>query len=672
MTQILSFTHRLHFLVTWTHVLVSRIHVLVTWITVQMSTLHFLLVYHGMVSSHDIVYVLLAVAVLLLLWSVVLIRRHRSLLHIRSAEADRLRRLIMDIRRADTLENNLGVILRALSTLVRAPYYAAYVKDPKSDRFTLRAVSHPFDPFEGTGPSYSGLALPKKDAYLPPKATEDDHSTLPLQLSADGEVPVLLLRTQSGRSLIRIAPAAKLERRTKRELGAFLAEIEPLMEDLIESDAQRLRMEVAAVGDKAIKQVARLATDLNAALAIVIRSFSGVARGVGGVMIESGSGEVHGIEEDDGLAQELQKDQATARLLQGLAGDRSHVILTRSDRDFYQLPAYMARRELGAVAVIPVPGRGTLVFLYGMDFDEEAFLRDGSHQIRILAEELRNIAGYAPVQRRLSKSYARMLWQISDMVDNFSPYTVGYSGMMTRYSLALGARLGLDEEEMNDLALAAHLSNIGVLGLNSDLLTKEGKYSEFEYESMKTHSEIGASMIQISTGNQRAAEYVLYHHERIDGLGYPAGRKGGDIPLGARVLHVVQVFLAKINGRSWRTPLQFGQALEALKLAADSQLDADVVREFIQWWQVKGKEASDEGKIIAPCHELCATPEVICQSCPVYPKSHEVHCWEVGDNHCKQHGRECSTCFVRGEYYHRTRGRAHFGSNLITSSGGTL
>jgi HD-GYP domain-containing protein (c-di-GMP phosphodiesterase class II) len=241
------------------------------------------------------------------------------------------------------------------------------------------------------------------------------------------------------------------------------------------------------------------------------------------------------------------------------------------------------------------------------------------------------------------------------MIDNLNPYTVGYSEQMMRYALSVGREMGLSGQELLDLGLAARFSNIGVIGLRRELLTKEGRYTEFEYESMKMHCEIGASMVTLATGNRRAASYILHHHERVDGYGYPYGLKGEAIPLGARILYVVQFYLAKVNGRAWRDPVPFEEAIAALLKAVGTQLDGEVVNAFITWLTRVQTHPEVQGKPLAACHEMLSVPKEICESCLVYAESGSIKCWELGDNACQAHGRTCATCVVRTEYLHRQK-----------------
>ena len=542
--------------------------------------------------------------------------------------------------------------------IVDAPYYAFYILDNRSNQYLLRSATHPFDDFEGIGPAYSGLALPKREQYLPPLSLEWEMMSDPISLISTGDVPLLVLQFAKNHALIRIGPMVKLSGKTRQKLQEFIDIIHSVVEELILNETKKIRDEITDISDHAVRQIASVATNKQAAIDVIIHTFSGLSGGIGGILIEHCNDEAkRQIFETTGLGdikQHLERDPSSITLLNDLLEARAYKLITRSDQAFYSLPDYLLEKGVAALLLVQINPSGILFVMYGQEFDQDQFMSTGMFQIKMLAEQLAEIHSNQEEREYVSKVYASTLWNVSNLIDNLQPFTVGYSERMTRYSLVIGKELGMSDQDLLHLSLAAHLSNIGTLGLRHDILTKKGLYSDFEFEAMKMHSEIGASIIQIATGNPTVASYVLYHHERMDGNGYPEGLKGNEIPLGARILHVVQFFLAKIDGRSWRSALSFAKAMEAMKDASPKQLDPEVVNAFIAWWGKMGKKASLENRSIGRCFEMCSTPSHICATCAAFSSSTQ-NCWEVGSNQCKAHGKECSTCFVYTEYMSRQR-----------------
>lgn len=569
-----------------------------------------------------------------------------------------LQELLQGLRAGNKLEENLTRVLEAVGKLIPAPYLACYVMDEQSNQFVLRTVTHPFDEFSAVGPSYSGLALPNREAYVPPMTFEDPGSEHTVYHGREGILHTITFVTPEHFVLIHMVTIDKLSERVERKATDLLREVEGTLDDLVHHERERIRSQLVAYADTAVRQVAAVAIDPQGAIEILMQSFNGMVGGYGGLYVEDepvdGTG-VYGVGAAAEVAGILGSDMDTISLLRRMIGERHYQIITRNDAEFYKLPGYLSSLEIGAVGLIRVPQRGVLVFLYDKTFDAERSQSLGRGQLRVLSMLMQKVTVDYERQREVSRSNARMLTNLVEMVDNLNPHTVGYSEQVMRYALSIGRQIGISGQELLDLGLAARLSNIGVIGLNRNLMTKEGRYTEFEFESMKLHSEIGASMITLATGNRRAASFVLYHHERVDGYGYPYGLKLGEIPLGARIIYVVQVFLAKVNGRAWRDPVTFQEAIAALRKVAGTQLDSGVVDAFINWITQVERHADVQGKPLGRCHDILSVPSSICESCLVFSQPEVAKCWDFGDNQCAAHGRECSTCLVRTEYIYRQR-----------------
>lgn len=577
------------------------------------------------------------------------------------AQWELAQRVLEGLSVANPLDSSLGHLVSIVSEVVIAPYYAFYAWDTKASHYALRFASHPYDHFEGIGPAYSGLALPKKEVYLPPTVFVDDNGTEGVSVVKDGDVPLLIVRFGKKQGVIRIGPIDQVTSLQRDQLRLVAEVAQGFLADSLYLEEERLRMELKELSDRAVTKVAGMASQALGYIDIVLQAFAGIAGARGAIFVEEdaeGGVRLHHTPALSGVADSLNADHTS--FLQWLAhckGQSDEQIYTRIDAEFYDIPVQITSFDaVSAVIVLPFDQVGILIILEDEAFQPAQWRDIGSRQVRFLEQQVRNMMQQVSVQKTFTKRYTRLLCQMADLVDNLNPYTVGYSDMMMHYALAIGKTMDLSDVELTDLALAARLSNIGLLGMDTSLILKEGRYTDFEYSYMKRHSEISASMIELVTGNKAAAQYVLCHHERMDGKGYPAGLSGENIPLPSRIIHVVQVFLAKVGGRSWRVPLSFAAALEDLQGQTDGALDKAVVDAFRQWWNVRGAQVADDAGNIGFCYEMCCVPAGICESCPALAKPQR--CWEVPDNHCKLHGRECSVCFVRTEYLHRTQRRA--------------
>ncbi len=152
---------------------------------------------------------------------------------------------------------------------------------------------------------------------------------------------------------------------------------------------------------------------------------------------------------------------------------------------------------------------------------------------------------------------------------------------MNQYCAAIGKKLGLSDENLNELSLFAILHDIGKIGVNQSILQKPGPLNHDEWEEMRRHPEIGFRIAQNTPELATVANYILSHHERWDGKGYPQGLEGENIPLLCRILSVADAFDAMTNDRVYRKAISKEEALEELMRNSGTQFDPKIVRIFV-------------------------------------------------------------------------------------------
>lgn len=163
-------------------------------------------------------------------------------------------------------------------------------------------------------------------------------------------------------------------------------------------------------------------------------------------------------------------------------------------------------------------------------------------------------------------------------------YTRGHSNRVTRSSLAIGRELGLSEEELKKLRNGAELHDIGKIGTPDSILNKQGKLTPEEREIIEKHPLEGARILEPGEFiTQEEREMVRSHHERLDGSGYPDCLMSNEIPLGARIVAVADVYDAMTSNRSYRLALPKEEVREELKRGANSgKYDRKVVAAFLK------------------------------------------------------------------------------------------
>jgi putative two-component system response regulator len=161
-------------------------------------------------------------------------------------------------------------------------------------------------------------------------------------------------------------------------------------------------------------------------------------------------------------------------------------------------------------------------------------------------------------------------------------YTGDHCDRIVEYSGSIAEKFGLSPMEKKVLAYAAALHDIGKIGIPESILNKPGRLTEEEYTVMKTHPEKGAAIIQ-GVGFLAPVVPLIYHHqERYDGLGYPDGLAGANIPLGSRIVAVLDTFDAMTSDRPYRKALPVERAVAELKRFTHQQFDPHVVDAFLQ------------------------------------------------------------------------------------------
>lgn len=186
--------------------------------------------------------------------------------------------------------------------------------------------------------------------------------------------------------------------------------------------------------------------------------------------------------------------------------------------------------------------------------------------------------GRDSVERRARVGAAVGLAQALDLRD---PYTAEHSGTVASYAAQMAAELGLTPRQIERVRLAGVLHDVGKIGIPDAVLLKPGKLSDSEWEQMRRHPELGAQMLDSATLRD-VRRWVLAHHERPDGKGYPSGLAGDEIPLEARILSVADAFEAMTADRVYRAGMPPEEAIVELHRCTGTQFDAAVVAAFIR------------------------------------------------------------------------------------------
>ena len=173
-------------------------------------------------------------------------------------------------------------------------------------------------------------------------------------------------------------------------------------------------------------------------------------------------------------------------------------------------------------------------------------------------------------------------------IEQRDPYTSGHQRRVTKLAVAIGRKIGMKEENIAGLQMASELHDIGKIYVPAEILSKPGKISEVEYSIIKTHPKVGFDILKSIKFPWPIHEFVLQHHERMNGSGYPEGLEGEQIHKEARILAVADVIEAMATHRPYRPALSVEQALTEIDQNKGILYDPDVVEACLVLFKTEG------------------------------------------------------------------------------------
>ncbi|MFL6437253.1 MAG: HD domain-containing phosphohydrolase [Terriglobales bacterium] len=229
--------------------------------------------------------------------------------------------------------------------------------------------------------------------------------------------------------------------------------------------------------------------------------------------------------------------------------------LTESSRaiargDFSQRVNVKSRTEIGELADT----------FNSMSSDLERFVLD----LKRAAEENRTL-------------FLSSIQMLAGAVDEKDPYTRGHSDRVTRYSVLIAKELGLPDEEIEKIRIAAQLHDVGKIGIEDRILKKPGALTPDEYEIMKTHTTKGAAILRPVEMLKEMIPGIELHHESLDGRGYPHGLKGDEIPLPPRIIMVADCFDAMTTNRPYQAAMDPEYVVRIINSLVNTKFDPRIV-----------------------------------------------------------------------------------------------
>lgn len=238
-------------------------------------------------------------------------------------------------------------------------------------------------------------------------------------------------------------------------------------------------------------------------------------------------------------------------------------------------PLSNLKRTIGAVVI---------VFEEDKDFIRQQTLRLLHILVDFFSMSLENIY----LLDDLKSAYFYTIKAIANSIEARDPYTRGHSERVARFSKVIAEEFNWDKKEIELIDWGGALHDVGKIGIHDSILNKPGKLTDDEYNEIKLHPLIGTQIVKDISFLEPVIPYVLEHHERFDGKGYPKGVAGENISIKGRLLAVADTFDAMTSHRPYRKALKPADALKEILRNQGTQFDPEVVRAFERAW-ISGK-----------------------------------------------------------------------------------
>ena len=219
--------------------------------------------------------------------------------------------------------------------------------------------------------------------------------------------------------------------------------------------------------------------------------------------------------------------------------------------------------------------------LGAMDFIRKPFVPE------VLLMRVKNLIELVTLQNRLyfeveqktrenKDLFMQIVSSLAAVIDTKDEYTKGHSSRVAKYSKMIAKRLGYSDARQDEIYMLALLHDVGKIGIPDGILNKPGTLTAEEYELIKAHSPMGASILKNIENDPKFESCAMYHHERYDGTGYPKGLKGTQIPEEARIIAVADAYDAMSSDRSYRAHLSQEAVKNELELGMGTQFDPKI------------------------------------------------------------------------------------------------
>jgi HD-GYP domain-containing protein (c-di-GMP phosphodiesterase class II) len=186
------------------------------------------------------------------------------------------------------------------------------------------------------------------------------------------------------------------------------------------------------------------------------------------------------------------------------------------------------------------------------------------------------------LSQRANQSLIEAIFALAKTIGVKDWYSDTFTKKMTNYATEIAKILKLPKNEIEHIRKAAILHDIGKIGINENILLKNSKLTTREFETMKKHPQLSTDIIRPLYFLRGTIPLILYHHERWDGKGYPQGLKGNEIPIGARIIAIVDAYRSLTSNRPYRNAYSKNSTMKILRRESGTKFDPQVTAAFLK------------------------------------------------------------------------------------------
>lgn len=537
-----------------------------------------------------------------------------------------------------TFDSVAAQVLELVSQVLVAPGYYLYIPGGPGEQLLL-AAAKVAAPGSLVGPDYSGLVR-GFPIYEPPLSISRE-ALAGRVLSGELQLLTVKLEDPAGalQGVLRLGPLPARPRGVP-ELEALAPALAGVLALFAAREELRKEVDASSSRTRASGTAARLAFDLSELIALLVRLGGSLLDARAGLLLCGGDRPE--VRADFGLAPGLTPQELAAAMVSLPTGGEPRPVP----------PAIAAHLGPATALTFAVGERGRLVYLLGEGRPVPAHLEMGLATVsNHLALALEHSEQYA----RLSRSYLDALQGLVDVLDSRQPFTVGHSVLVADNARTIARAFGLPAHEVERVYQAGLLHDVGMLALDESILFNPGQLSDPEYQEVQRHPDTGAAMLAGVPEAAALVPMVRHHHERWDGWGYPDRLQGEAIPLGARIIALAEIFVARLSHRPYRAAVPFDEALADVSAGSGTRFDPALAMVFVEHIQEERRRAPRD-RWLRPCWDLKQCPAPLRSACPAAAGGR--NCWEVPDVLCRAHGdSDCQRCLVWTEF--QGRGRVH-------------